>query len=352
MAVSSLPAETSRRITIARAILLAGVVYDHAQKGIIFHGQATPVVSVVMDLLDNYIIRPTVPLFYTISAYLLFLRYGGIAGYPRLVVKRFRGLLLPSILLNLFWAGYILLIGSIPGIGGPTWVKSQGIATLLFGGLNGLPLIYPLWFLRTLFWCVLLTPVFAFLLRRAAWLTLAVLWLCYGFIPPGATSVDTMAPFFFYIGGFLAVKRVDVDGFTRFLWPATALWGLFIAGDILVKTLLSATNYWHVVLWYNSTVFGIAAVWMFFCKARLGADNRASRLLLAFAPFAFLVYLLHEPAISFLTAATGWMLGPGSISQMAYTVFLAAATIALTMLVAWLLKRFVPPVHRVLNGGR
>jgi hypothetical protein len=55
---------------------------------------------------------------------------------------------------------------------------------------------------------------------------------------------------------------------------------------------------------------GAVAFWAFAEKMRLGVDNRVSRALGVFAPFAFFVYLLHEPTLSFFMHASTRMLHP------------------------------------------
>jgi len=278
------------------------------------------------------------------------------------VAKRFRTVMLPFLLANIFWVGFILVEGGIPGIGGTTYVKERGFVSLVLG-LNGLPLIYPLWFLRDLFILFLLAPALSFFIRRLPYLGLAGIWLCWNFMLQEGIPLEFSGAFFFYLGGLLAAKRTDLDGFKRFLWPVCLGWAALIAVSAAIQ--LSGTEtVWRFPVWRASVLVGAGAVWLLSGKARFGGDNGDSeaggtgesgwkRAVFRLSPYIFFIYLLHEPALSFIASWTGWMISADSaLAQLGYVLFLAASTMAATLGVAWLLKRLAPPVYAVLTGGR
>jgi peptidoglycan/LPS O-acetylase OafA/YrhL len=346
-------AETSRRITVLRSLLMLCVVCIHAEKGVLFHaGSEAPLAHAVLNVLCRHVFQAAVPLYFAISGYLLFLRYdGNLAAYPGLALKRFKTIMLPCILANLFWVGFILVEGGIPGIGGTTFVKTRGIASLTLG-VDGLPLIYPLWFLRDLFIYFLLSPVFALFLRRAPYMGLAALWLCWNFMLQEGIPLEFSGAFFFYLGGLLAVKRADVDAASRWAWPLAAAWAALMAVSACIQ-ISEVQTIWRYPAWRAAILVGAPAAWALSCRAGLGGDGRVSRWLFRLTPYIFFIYLTHEPALSFLADATGWMLSPASpLSQLGYTAFLAASATAATLAAAWLLRRFAQPVYGLLTGGR
>ncbi|MBI4805471.1 MAG: acyltransferase [Desulfovibrio sp.] len=354
-------AATSRRLTALRSLLMLAVVCIHTEKGLLFALAAeAPLAKAVLNVFCRHVFQTAVPLYFAMSGYLLFLRYdGGLGGYPGLIVKRFRTIMLPFLLANLFWVVFILVEGGIPGIGGTTYVKERGFVGLIFG-LNGLPLIYPLWFLRDLFILFLLAPGISFVIRRLPYLGLAGFWLCWNFMLQEGIPLEFSGAFFFYLGGLLAEKRTDLDGLRPYIWPVCLGWIGLVAVSSTIQ--ISGTEtIWRYPAWRASVLVGAVAVWLLSGKVHWGGndgkDERGEtnwkRAIFLLSPYIFFIYLLHEPALSFIASWTSWMVSPDSSpAQLGYVLFLAVATMAATLGVAWMLKRFAPPVYSLLTGGR
>lgn len=340
---------TSRRLTALRALLMLCVVGIHAEKGVMFHAPVeAPLAHAVFNVVCRHIFQTAVPLYFAISGYLLFLRYdGNLAEYPRLAFTRFRSIFLPFLLVNGFWIAYLTIAGGIPGIGGTTFLRERGVFSLLLG-VNGLPLIYPLWFLRDLFVFFLLAPAFGLLLRRAPYAGLAAIWLCWNFMLQEGIPIEFSGAFFFYLGGLLAVKRADLDGWRNLRLPALLAWAALIGLSSFVQV-SGIETVWRYPLWRMSVMIGSVAVWQFACAVRL----EKSWTLLKLAPSIFFVYLLHEPVLSYLSSWTGGLVSAdSSLSQLGYALLLATATVAVTLGMGWALRRFAPQAYSLLTGGR
>lgn len=348
MSTPLIDAPTSRRLTALRALLMLCVVGIHAEKGVLFNVAAeAPLAQALFNVVCRHVFQTAVPLYFAMSGYLLFLRYdGNLAEYPRLALKRFKSIFVPFLLVNGFWIAYLTIAGGIPGIGGTTFLRERGVFSLLLG-LNGLPLIYPLWFLRDLFVFFLLAPAFGLMLRRAPYPGLCGLWLCWNFILQESIPIDFGGAFFFYLGGLLAVKRADLDGWQGLLLPVLLAWAALIGLSSFIQVNGIETA-WRFPLWRMSVMIGAVAVWQLSGLLRLGE----SRMLLKLAPSIFFVYLLHEPVLSYLANWTRGLVGDGSASQLGYALGLAVATVALTYAMGWVLRRFAPPVYSTLTGGR
>lgn len=349
MSTPLIDAPTSRRLTALRALLMLCVVGIHSEKGVLFNMAAeAPLAQVLFNVVCRHMFQTAVPLYFAMSGYLLFLRYdGNLAEYPRLALKRFRSIFLPFLLVNGFWIAYLMIAGGIPGIGGTTFLRERGVFSLLLG-VNGLPLIYPLWFLRDLFVFFLLAPAFGFILRRAPYAGLAAIWLCWNFMLQEGIPIEFSGAFFFYLGGLLAVKRADLDGWQGLRLPVLLAWAALVGLSSFVQVNAIETV-WRYPLWRMSILVGSVAVWQLSGIVRLGE----SRMLQKLAPSIFFVYLLHEPVLSYLASWTGGLVSAGSsLSQLGYALLLASATVAITYGMGWVLRRFAPPVYSVLTGGR
>jgi len=337
----------SLRITALRALLMLVVVGIHAPKGLLTHAPYTPATEAVLNVLGRHLFQTAVPLYFAISGYLLFLRYqGGLEGYPALAAKRFRTIFLPYLLVNAFWIAYVALFGAIPGIGGSTFLKTRGVASLLLG-IDGWPLVYTLWFLRDLFLFFLAAPLFGFFIRRAPLAGLALLWLAWNTLAIPVIAVDLSGAFFFYLGGLLAARRCDVEAWDRRTLPLWALWAALVAVSATLQ-LKGLLTWWQFPVWRACVLVGVAAVWTASGSWRLGER----RWLLRLSGSIFFVYLLHEPVLSFLADWTPGLLLGGTAGQLAYVAFLGATATGLCLGLGALLRRATPPVYSLLTGGR
>jgi len=337
----------SRRITALRALLILAVVGIHAPKGLLAHAQYTPLAGAVLNVLGRHVFQVAVPLYFAISGYLLFMRYdGGLAGYPALVAKRFRTIFLPYLLVNGFWIAYVAVAGGIPGIGGTTFLKTRGVASLLLG-IDAWPLVYTLWFLRDLFVFFLAAPLFGLFIRHAPYAGLAACWLAWNTLALPVISLDLGGAFFFYLGGLLAARRADLDAWQSRLATLWALWAVLIAASATLQ-LQGSLPGWQFPVWRASVLVGVAAVWVASGTWRLG--ERA--LLLRLSGSIFFVYLLHEPLLSFLADKTPGLLPPGTAGQLAYVAFLGLAVTAVCLALGAAMRRWARPAYSLLTGGR
>lgn len=350
MTAALIDAITSRRFAAMRSLLMLAVVCIHAEKGVLMNaGAETPLAAAVFNVLNRHLFQTAVPLFFAMSGYLLFLRYdGGLAAYKSIAARRFRTLMAPYVICNLFWLIFILIAGAIPGIGGTTYVKTRGYVNLVLG-LDGLPLIYPLWFLRDLFVLFLCAPAFHWLLKRLPWVGLAAIWYCWNFVPQQGIPLEFSGAFFFYLGGLLAMRQADLSALDRHAPALFALYAAVTAASVWMQLGGDPQSPWRFPVWRASVLAGTAAVWTLAGILRVGEREWLTKL----AGFIFFIYLLHEPTLSFLADVTpGLVKGGGTAAQLGYAAFLAAVGVGVTLGAGWGLKRVAPAVYGVLTGGR
>ena len=172
------------------------------------------------------------PAMFLISGYLMFSRFS-FTAYPKKISNRIRRLVVPYFVWNIsFVIFYLIMEHFVPRLNAR--VSSFGLDSL--GGafekicsLTVAPIDGPLWFLRTLFFMALCSPIFWLFLksRRGRILGGVIIFfsyfLCYHFdlLPSMTLTYPLYAITTFYFGGVLAVTN---EYYTRFKWFKSKMW--------------------------------------------------------------------------------------------------------------------------------
>lgn len=184
--------ESSKKITALRYILMALVISTHNNYTALTVGSDMVFNQSVFGkwvqlLISDGISRGAVPLFFTMSSFLLFFKND---RYTVMLKKRFHSLLLPFILwplLNMvFFAlckflGDIVHVGFLAGVGNYdflTWTPRDWFRNL-FGYLDdGVLYLSHFWFMRDLIILAILSPVLSFLYEKCKYLYIfAILYI-------------------------------------------------------------------------------------------------------------------------------------------------------------------------------
>lgn len=187
-------------------------------------------------LVCSHLCWMAIPTFFLISGYLLFLRFS-IATWPAKLWRRTRRLVVPYAAWNvLFVVFYLSLARFVPRLG--VRVASFGMDT--FAGTFSKvfsftvpPIDGPLWFLRTLFFLTVLSPIFLLLLRIGRGVPVVILslaWCVLESVLGLRDKLHLVAPAYsvacFLFGGALAMNGKDiVDSFRkkRAVWLCAGL---------------------------------------------------------------------------------------------------------------------------------
>lgn len=252
------PSQTSRVIDFLRFPLIVGIVAIHAWSATAFPADYTA--NLIIQFFRSEICRIFVPLFFTISGYLFFVRYDGgtLDFYKRQWRRRLFTLLVPYLLWNLIAWGFEALkmvppfdslfpnVRPIPfnpeSIWRVFWGYSTEISRTYFYEPSYVPMDFPLWFIRDLMVIVLFTPLIALCLKkRRGIISLAILMVLFaGGLWPSFFQVQSTGVVFFCLGAYFSINRKDPLAFTsRFggkklllpgiLWLCLALTDLFFA---------------------------------------------------------------------------------------------------------------------------
>lgn len=345
-------AEVSSRIGLMRIVLIAGIVFVH----IPFDPDTSPYLGLYGALdwlrvfLGESLFRVGVPCLSAISGYLLFRGGGAAFNYRKTLRRKMQTIVLPFLL----WNGALLLavlvmqrygigIGYLPDL----WPLSP--AGLLDAALaaGGTPINLPLYFLRDLFVCILLSPVLAAAVRRYPAAVLIVLFTLAALPVPLGIVLRNSILFSFTTGIWLALNKADLKSLDPYALPVAG--GFLLLSGILATFLLrTGPDFpdWLEISRNVMIIFGIPGFWAIaalLMRSPLGA--RLSRT----GGLSFWIFCGHYPVLLLV-----WMIWNRS-GPAPYPVFYAGAaalTFAALIVSNLLAKQAVPGLYRVLTGSR
>ncbi len=336
-----------------RILLICGIVFVHVP-----HDPASDVVIAqtgwfnwLSVFLGDSLFRIGVPCLSMISGYLLLRKGAASFDYGKVVRSKTMTVLVPFLIWNLGLFVAILGLQHV-GIGVgyfPDITASvRDMLTYAFA-LEGMPANVPLYFLRDLFVCILLSPVLLFLMRRAAIPVLAVLFVL-AVIPDlsFAIVVKRSILFSFTLGMFLGLRGADLKALDRFAWPGSIA-TLAAAFVLSLAIYLSQPAYpWGVDLARNVlSIVGAFGVWMI---SAIAIETRLGKRLAATGSLSFWVFCAHYPVLVAL-----WMVWNRVGSPEAYPLFyFGSVVVSLVILVISnaVMMRVASPVYQILTGSR
>ena len=289
------------------------------------------------------IIRVNIPCFIMLSGYLFYRDF----SWDKLMGKwkrRVRSLLIPYLLWNtLYYAGY-LLTSHVDGLQGI--VNKPGLSLTFEGAFNAIvrfafnPVF---WFMYQLLILVALAPVLYFFLQRV-WsgiIFLAVLLYAL-FMGVALPELNLDALIYYSAAAFIAVHLKE---------SAEAPWSrrrVLFGIVLLAAGIFVGRRYYTEYFVPGIVLYQLAAsisVWLMVNEERLGRIR-------PFMTCTFFIYAFHFIPVRFVNKAAA-ILFPGQ-KAVAVLLFFFMPVIAVSVCfqAARFLRRFLPKVCMVLNGGR
>jgi surface polysaccharide O-acyltransferase-like enzyme len=310
----------------------------------------------IQDFISQGLARVASPLFFIISGYLMFKGFKPERSDILLrYKKRIRTLLIPFLLWSGYGIGLYFVLQLVPQLR-PHFTNhiianlsvSQLIVTWLID-----PIPYQLWFLRDLIALALFSPVIWFLVKYmkvkfmvlalAAWLAdLDLLFFTSGSL------------LFFTVGCHIALKsKLLAKLQTNYEYRLPLFCWL---GVLIFKTELAYFGYADAVtlmlLHKMAILIGIYALWV---TVNTLADQAtvSSRQWLHTSISSFFIYTFHEPLLTILKKGILYLLqASNDLTSLLVYLFAPVCTILLCILVAGVLKRYVPPFFHLITGNR
>lgn len=290
--------ELSRVIELMRFPLIYLVVIAHMLPFI------TPMVSLDWTVGDNFYVflsemishnlaRISVRCYFIISGYYFFIKIFQMDWkvYNFNVKKRVRTLLIPY----LFWITAIILATIIKhhiflrmGLSaeeGYDFILQSSIYDLYWG----LPINFPLWYMRDLMVMIILSPLFYYWFKyfRIGGL-IPILIFFFSAFEFGVPGISSHAITFFALGAMFAILKIDFLAFCKSIkWISICLGVLLL----FVSTIFNGTIYheYYIRIFIFVGVFGVFGLF-----SMLSQNSWLSKKLIHLAPFTFFIYVAHE----------------------------------------------------------
>ncbi len=297
----------------------------------------------------------TIQIFFLISGYLFFLKapkqYDSqfFADQWR---KRIRTLLVPYVLWNFLKyvaiasKGYLMQKAGFSSDGGWGYFQSLDLYHIFYSPLNE-----PLWYLRDLIWMTILAPLFFLLFKYTKYwgMLLLTIWYLSAF-EIGINGLSLTAIFHFGLGAFYSIcKRDMLKDFTRLKLLPLILSILIISIGTICNNTEPSKVYWLRPALILGVVGSFALVDRLI-KAQEGFKN----LCLKMAGSVFFIYAVHE--IYLKNWLNGFfsripMMDHYAVKYVGYFIQ-PLILLAVSLLLNYLVKRYLPKVYAILTGGR
>lgn len=347
-----LNASVSSRINLMRIVLISGIVFVHVP----YDPANSPYlgdngfIDWLRVFLGDSLFRIGVPCLSAISGYLLFRR--GLDGfsYGRTLRSKSVTVLVPFLLWNGAFLAFVWLsqkngigFGYLPDVVNAT---PRDLGTLAFA-LEGWPINLPLYFLRDLLLCLVLSPLIAILVMRYP-IQVLMVFFAYAVLPvPNGIFLKKSILFGFSTGVAIALHHVDVGAVDRHA-------GRIAAAVFSAALLLSVTLYvvgpefpaWLEMLRAATALSGIVGAW---AVSELLVRTRLGMRLSKGGGLSFWIFCAHYPLLVVM-----WMAWnrTGSDHYMAFYFAAPLLTLSLLAMTHGIFQRRLPALHAILTGSR
>ena len=307
----------------------------------------------VQNFISGKIGRCAVPLFFMISGYLFFYRgIDSLSSVFEKMKKRAQTLLIPYICAAIFFVLFSYLMTILPGAS--KFVNSSIVplfdlhwtkilkAVFIDAG-NGSPLAFQLWFLRDLMVILLFSPIWYFLIKYLKYYWLPVVFVLSLFTIP---YFPVNALFWFITGASL--KHIDINKTYRQL--GFLCLSLFILIGFL-EIFMPNPNLKYIQK--PIVLLGVFGMWSVYnIVVPISFRLSEHKILRQACSFTFLVYLFHEPTLNVFRKVVVFILGKNEIGYLLSYMISPWIYIIFTMLVGFLLKKYIPTFYSTIVGGR
>ncbi|MGK9052780.1 acyltransferase family protein [Neorhizobium petrolearium] len=344
----------SSRINLMRILLISGIVFVHVPHD----PQTSPFLGQngffdwLRVFLGDSLFRIGVPCLSAISGYLLFQRGRDAFNYGKTLRSKARTVLIPFLLWNGALLAAVLVLQRVGiGVGYFPDLWNTSIREFLSYALatEGLPINIPLYFLRDLVVCILLSPVLAILVRRYPAPTLGVLFVV-AILPEVTLGIVLKKSilFSFTFGIFLALNRLDLKALDRFSVAGTAAI-LAAAAGLSIGLYRTGPDFpWVLDLARNTlSIVGAGGFWL---MSAFAIRSSIGQRLASTGSLSFWIFCAHYPLLVLM-----WMVWNRAAGDAAYPLFYAIAIGASFIILPatnLFVSRTLPGLYEVLTGSR
>lgn len=335
-----LDAGISKRISIIKYVMIIGIVITHIPPFQPIHDFGFTTIETIKVFFAHGVFKVAVPVLATISGFLLFSSKMHL-NYPKLIYKKSRSILLPLIIWNLPFAIIIYLIQVYDLSIYQYWIELHPATIdkwlLVVIGWTGLPVNYPLHFLRDLFVVALMTPFFWLLLKRIPYLGFLIVLTVYYFDLEGGLVMRNNMLVTFYLGALAATQKWDLKYLDRYSLPLLLI---FICACVVITTYRIDNRELFVIL-------SPFLVWPFFSYI---INTKVGDLLHLYSKNSFFLFLSHAPILFILYKVYEHL--PINIPYAAFWCIAPAVTILVANPLVKKTREWLPNTAQIALGGR
>lgn len=345
----------SEKLKVLSFIAISMVIYIH-----MFYAEGIDMrhLAAVQNFIGNGLCRIAVPLFFTISGYLFFLKINdGITTIFHKMRKRVKTLLIPYILANsftfVFYAILNLIALKIPAIDRVVNFKvfdtiGSNIAEILEFIYVSPPIAFQLWFVRDLMLIVLFSPLIYICLRYLinnkygniiffiSEIILFITGIYNGYLA-------TLA--WFSLGGYIAMSpRFDISNINRrYCIPFTIAY----MGFCVLHALNPLPESFARVI----PIFGIPAVWLIYDAIAERKQILRKYSFRKIVDYTFFIYLIHEPVLNIFKKLP-LLFDRSEITLIVSYLIIPPLFIVIAFCVGEGMKQSLPRLYSIYTGGR
>ena len=354
-----------KTISALRFPLLIGVVLIHCDLTAQYLLKPGDAGFSVMYLFSQVVCRICVPLYFLMSGLLFFRNTRGIFNahtYKTKLTKRIKTLLIPYLLWNM--AGFIFLAAKVhlpqffPGLAGTElnltsfldsfWDFRYTEETVSDPNAPaGVPINYPLWFIRDLIIVDILSPVIYILANRLRYAFPIIMLILYigNIWIYGIVGLEINAFTFFSIGAFLSINNINPIKYVRHLKWIPIVYLLTAITD--VATVGSEYNIYIHRAGIVIGVVAVASVVSFLVqKDRIPYSKSLSNM-------GFFIFAFNALIASMVSSVLNDIISPESQTGIIAVYFLLLISIiAISTICYKLCQKLLPRTISILIGGR
>lgn len=304
----------------------------------------------IQDFFSGGVCFIAVPLFFCISGFLFFEKEMKGPDFRKRIIKRIRTLLVPYLLVSLIAIILFLVLQSVPFL--QKYFNNQlqtDLPSLLKTWLVT-PLAYQLWFLRNLFIGALISPLIYLLLKQFRHFAILIMALAWFLIDELFLHNIILCLLFFSFGGYLRMFRFEkINGEPERKFNA-GLWLLLWAG-LIILAMKVRLPFFTYSLANVSICVGIFTVWRLFDSSRVVGlfERKPVGLLL---PLTFFIFLFHEPILTIIIKLMFSFGGAKDTVSISAYIVAPVVAIGICVVAGWFLRKYIPPVYRLITGNR
>ena len=343
----------SKNIRKIRFPLIVLIVMIHSYFEVRGTSYGISIFRYIQIFLSQILSRIAVPLFFMISAYLLFLRYELSFGfYFSLLKKKIKSLLIPFLIWNVVVFFFFFFLQKIPFAAKYSSGNLKGFSELTFLETIELVFLRPIanqfWFIRDLMILIIVSPLIKVFLDKGKVFTVFIVFVVMLYFSESNTiqyfNFESLC--FFVIGAYLSKYKS-----TNFSVDKTLLISLSVI--FLTVSIFEAYVYFNTlkyVYWlhYLNICFGVWVFWNYF----LLLNERLSNKMFSLEKYTFITYAMHIP-LNLIVYRIIISLFPLNFLSL-FGAYMATFTLSIlvSILFGRFLNKFSPSFYAIITGNR